>query len=114
MNASTLLFVLIFVIVGGACFLLAYLIGVRRMVHLIAGYDARTVADEAGLARLTARGLVLTGLLTVLLPAALLMWPAAFPLVFGGYLAAVLGVAAFMAARSGRYLRRSRAGRPSR
>jgi hypothetical protein len=35
--------------------LLAHLIGVRRVMHLVAGYDPRTVADDAGLARMMNR-----------------------------------------------------------
>lgn len=79
-------------------FVFAYAIGVKRKMHLIAGYNARTaqcVHDKPGLARLVARLCVLVGLASAFMPLATHVWgssAAGMATWVGGYGGFIVGV----------------------
>jgi hypothetical protein len=50
-----------FIIVGLVVLVLGYLIGIRKQLNLIAGYNPAQVKDPDGLARLVGNGLFLVG-----------------------------------------------------
>ena len=63
--------------IAAVLLLLAYLIGVKRKLNLIAGYGERTAAGVKGkdaLARLIARACFLVALLSGLMPIATSLW----------------------------------------
>ncbi len=58
-------------------FVFAYAIGIKRKMHLIAGYNERTaqyVHDKPGLARLIGRLCVLVGVASAFMPLATHLW----------------------------------------
>jgi hypothetical protein len=59
---------LIFGLVGLMLFVFAYLIGVKKKVTLIAGYNPEKVKDEAGLARFAGVMTTIFGLVVILFP----------------------------------------------
>lgn len=79
-------------------FFLAYLIGVKRKMELIAGYNERTahsVHDKPGLARLIARVCIVVGAASALMPLATYLWGDRSPgmtMVIGGYGGLIVGV----------------------
>ncbi len=80
-------------------FAFAYAIGVRRKVHLIAGYNEKSaehVRDKPALARLVARLCVLVGAASAIMPVATYIWPSpqpAFDGVTGAYVGLIVGAA---------------------
>lgn len=79
--------------IAGLMFVLAYAIGVKRKMHLIAGYNERTaqyVHDKPGLARLIARLCVLVGLASAFMPIATHIWNMSAWI--GGYGGFIVGV----------------------
>jgi len=68
---------LIFVLLGGVLIGVGYLIRVRGMTHLIAGYDARRVRDERGLARWSGGCALVMGAASVVSGLGMLLWPEA-------------------------------------
>jgi len=59
---------LIFGLVGLMLFVFAYLIGVKKKVTLIAGYNPEKIKDDAGLARFAGVMTVIFGLVVILYP----------------------------------------------
>ena len=59
---------LIFGLTGLMLFVFAYLIGVKKKVTLIAGYDPEKVKDNEGLARFAGIMVTIFGLITLLFP----------------------------------------------
>ncbi len=91
--------VIIMEAVAALLFGFAYAIGVKRQMHLIAGYNDRTahqVHDKDGLARLIARLCLLVGIASALMPAATHFWgqsatgQSAWIGAYGGFLAGIL------------------------
>jgi hypothetical protein len=80
--------------------ILAYLIGVKRKMYLIAGYNERTavyVHDKPGLARLVGRLCLLVGIASAFMPVATALWgarPTGWAVVIGGYGGFIAGVVA--------------------
>lgn len=82
-------------------FVLAYLIGVRKKMWLVAGYNKRSeqfVSGKAGLARLVARLCVLIGIATAVMPVVTSFWCAAGAGyrtcigVYGGFIVGVIAL----------------------
>lgn len=79
-------------------FAFAYAIGVKRKLHLIAGYNersAQTVRDKPALARFVARVCVAVGAASALMPLGTHLWggtPTGFASVTGGYAGFIVGV----------------------
>jgi hypothetical protein len=82
-------------------FWFAYLIGIKKRMELIAGYNERTaryVTDRDGLARLVARLCLLVGLACAAMPFATSLWGitatglATCIGAFGGFLAGAVGL----------------------
>lgn len=78
-------------------FWMAYLIGVKGRLELIAGYNERSaasVSDKAGLRRLVTRLCLLVGIASAVMP--LLTYFFAVASVIGGYAGFILGVVAMV------------------
>ena len=81
-------------------FAFAWAIGVKRKMHLIAGYNERSAAsvhDKPGLARLIARTCLVIGAASALMPLGTYLWggtPTGFASVTGGYGGLIVGVIA--------------------
>ena len=88
--------------IAAVLLLLAYLIGVKRKLNLIAGYGERTAAGVKGkdaLARLIARACFLVALLSGLMPIATSLWgqgPCAIAMCIGAYCGFTGGVVMLM------------------
>ena len=84
--------------IAALMFGLAYAIGVKGKLHLIAGYNERSAAavhDKPGLARFIARVCVAVGLASALMPLATYLWggtATGFASVTGGYGGFIAGV----------------------
>ena len=88
--------------IAAVLLLFAYLIGVKRKLNLIAGYNKRTAArvkDKDALARLIARSCFLLALLLALMPIATSVWgqgPCAIAMCIGAYSGFTGGVVMLM------------------
>ncbi len=91
------------VVMEGVALLLiafAYAIGVKKKMHLIAGYNERTadtVHDKDGLARLIGRVCLLVALASALMPLATTLWganPTGMSMWIGGYGGFIVGIIA--------------------
>ncbi len=89
---------------------LAYAIGVKHKMHLIAGYNERTakyVTDKPGLARLIVRLCILVGIASALMPLVTHLWGATsrgLTMCIGHYGGFILGVVALTALQSREYV----------
>ena len=87
-------------VIAAWMFFLAYLIGVKRRLNLIAGYNEKTaehVTDKDGLARLVVRLLILVGAFSALMPVATSLWGSHsenMAMCIGAYMGFVIGVLA--------------------
>ena len=92
--------VVVMEVVAAWMFYLAYLIGVKRRLNLIAGYNEKTAAsvtDKDALARLVVRLLILVGAFSALMPVATSLWgshPENMAMCIGAYMGFILGVLA--------------------
>ena len=88
---------------------LAYAIGVKKRMHWIAGYNARSAAsvhDKPGLARLIGRLCLVVGLASALMPLGTHLWgatPNGFASLTGGYAGLIVGVVALVALQAREY-----------
>lgn len=87
-------------------FVFAYLIGVKKKMELIAGYNeksAERVTDKDGLARLIARLCLLVGLASAVMPVATAIWGAtatgfaSCAGAYGGFIVGAVGLTALQA-----------------
>jgi hypothetical protein len=87
-------------------FWFAYLIGIKKKMELIAGYNeksAQYVTDKDGLARLVGRLCLLVGLASGVMPIATTMWGATATGLasclgaFGGFITGVIGITVLQA-----------------
>ena len=90
-------------IAAGVCFLLAHLIGTRRQLHLLAGYNPDRVADPIGLARLAGRTLTAIGSATIALLVTLVVFPRASAVVGVAYVLFIVAAAVYLTQRGKRY-----------
>lgn len=112
-NVTTAKLVEIIVMEGiaGLMFGFAYAIGVKRKLHLIAGYNERTassVHDKPGLARLVARLCLVVGLASALMPLGTWLWGdtrTGFASVTGAYAGLIVGVIALTMLQARDYAR---------
>ena len=94
-----------FLAVAALLFGLAYLIGVRGYLRLLAGYDPRRVSDPKGLARLAGVNLTIMALASLAMSLGAVLAPQRIDLLAIAYVAVVLGSVALMIARASRYTR---------
>ena len=91
---------------------LAWAIGVKKKMELIAGYNERTarqVIDKDGLARLIARLCVLLGIGSALMPLATTIWADdrfGFGVCLGAYAGFMIGLVALTSLQARDYTRR--------
>ena len=86
--------------IAALMFVFAYAIGVKKKMHLIAGYNERsaaTVHDKPGLARLIARVCFVVGVASALMPLGTYLWGGSrtgFASLTGAYGGFIVGVVA--------------------
>ncbi|MBT8120375.1 MAG: DUF3784 domain-containing protein [Gammaproteobacteria bacterium] len=80
---------------------LGYLIGIKKKMELIAGYNKKSsqhVTNKAGLARLIGRLCLLIGIASAVMPIATSIWGVSTPALnycigaYGGFIAGVIGL----------------------
>lgn len=95
----------VFLALAVLLFGLAYLIGVRGYLGLLAGYDPRRVSDPKGLARLAGVNLTIMAFASLAMCLAAFLAPQRIDLLAIAYVAVVLGSVALMIAQASRYTR---------